>query len=182
VISRYICTLYFTISKLGYSWNNLIWKNTQTNDMLGHYSSSPFVMWCFLQGGKLFAFNTKFIRNASKYQDLLFVLFSNFTWYTICRLCYEKFDTIPVIWRRTNKKKWPAEHTHKQRMVDKIMHRKLMIVQHEPTINGVELRCLGKLGSSCFTSGTRRVIQAITERKTNRQCRSFLSSDSKIPK
>jgi stalled ribosome rescue protein Dom34 len=38
------------------------------------------------------------------------------------------------------------------------IHIKLKIEEHEPQKTGGELRCSGRVSSSCSTSGTRRVI------------------------
>jgi hypothetical protein len=51
-------------------------------------------------------------------------------------------------------------------MIYKTKHRKLKILSNtNPTKTGDELRCSGRIGSSCSTSGTRRITLVNTLRR-----------------
>ena len=72
---------------------------------------------------------------------------------------YKKSLKIPDPMRGRQSKRdrqWPK--VKGQTMIYKTLHRKLKIDQHEPhKKNWGELVCSGRVGSSCSTSGTRRV-------------------------
>ena len=71
-------------------------------------------------------------------------------------------DTIGVIRIRKLKDRQHNSQKKKYKRTNKDLeniHIKLKFEKHDPTKNQGELRCSGRVGSSCSTSATRRVIQ-----------------------
>ena len=54
-------------------------------------------------------------------------------------------------------------------MIYKTLRRKQKIEQHEPTKNRSEFRCSGRVSSSCFTSGPRR-LTVVTNPVISHEC------------
>jgi hypothetical protein len=98
------------------------------------------------------------------FQQHLHIEYISLSWYDITELVVPiRISLIKDCWKEKvqNDKQWSTKHTHKTK--DR--------VTRTPLKNRGELRCSGRVSSSCSTSDTRRVNLAIN--RYNRACGSY---------